>query len=119
MFDGLKVTVTGEDLRTLIEQRVAEHQRQAARWTDEAGRTQADDTEEASLLPTHICENEAARSEWRAARLNFLLDHLDPSETYLLGEPDLEFGELLPEEPEMHGPDYSDDAENPVTAAPD
>ena len=105
MIKGLKVTMTGEELRTLIDQRVTAHGAQAARWKREVG---------GPVIPDHICENEAARSEWRAERLAFLRDRLNVSEVYLLGEADLEFGELLPEEPELHGPeDYedSDDAE--------
>ena len=111
MIEGLKVTMTGEEVRTLIEQRAAEHQLKAARWIEEAARTPADETPEAPLLPEHICENEAARSEWRAERLSFLRDHLDPSEVYRLGEMDLEFAELVPEPPELLGPDDSEDSE--------
>ena len=109
MIDGLKLTMTGEELRTLIEGRVAEHQLKAARWIEEAARTPADESPETPLLPEHICENEATRHEWRAERLIFLRDHLDPSEVYRLGEEDLEFGELVPEEPELLGPDDSED----------
>ena len=109
MVDGLKLTMTGEELRARVEQRLAEHRARAARWKNEISRTADDATEEAPLLPRHICGNEAARSEWRAERLTFVLDHLDPAETYRLGEMDLEFAELLPEEPELHGPeDYED-----------
>lgn len=108
MIDGLKVTMTGEELRTLIEERVAEHRLKAAHWTEEAARTD-DGTPETPLLPEHICENEATRHEWRAERLTFVRDHLEPSEVYRLGETDLEFAELLPEEPELVGPDYSED----------
>jgi hypothetical protein len=109
MIDGLKLTMTGEKVRTLIEQRVVDHHLRAAHWTEEAARTKEDETPDRLLLPEHICENEAARSEWRARRLIFLLDHLDPAEVYRLGEMDLEFADLLAEEPEMHGPDYPDD----------
>jgi hypothetical protein len=109
MINGLKLTMTGEQVRTLIERRAAEHQLKAARWIEGAARTPADETPEAPLLPEHICENEAAQSEWRAERLIFLRDHLDPSEVYLLGEMDLEFAELLREPPELHGPDESED----------
>src|SRR5688572_9816248 len=109
MIEGLKVTMTGEEVRTLIEQRAAEHQLKAARWIEEAARTPADETPEAPLLPEHICENEAARSEWRAERLIFLRDHLYSAEGYRLGEEDLEFAELLREPHELHGPDESED----------
>jgi hypothetical protein len=112
MIEGLKLTMTGEELRTLIEQHVAEHQLKAAHWIEEAARTPDNETPETLLLPEHICENEATRHEWRAERLIFLRDHLDASETYRLDEMDLEAAGLLPEEPEMHGPDYPDDSED-------
>ena len=104
MIDGLKLTMTGEQVRALIEQRAAEHQLKSAHWTEEAARTPADETPEAPLLPEHICENEATRHEWRAERLIFLRDHLDPSEVYRLDEMDLESAGLLPEPPELLGP---------------
>lgn len=57
------------------------------------------ETDDPSLLPEHICENEADQQEWRAEVLTFLRDHLDPSEVYRLGESDVDFGELLPRQP--------------------
>jgi hypothetical protein len=109
MIDGLKLTMTGEEVRTLIEDRVAEHHMKAARWVEEAARTPSDETPQTLLLPEHICENEAANHEWHAKRLIFLREHLDPSEVYRLGEEDLKFAELLQEPPEPQGPDESDD----------
>lgn len=109
MIEGLKLTMTGEQLRSLIEERVMAHHLKAAHWTEEAARTPADATPERPLLPEHICENEAARSEWRANRLRFLRDYLNPTEVYLVGEMDLEFAGLLDEEPDLHGPDDTED----------
>src|SRR5687768_10897761 len=109
MIDGLKLTMTGEQVRALIERRAAEHRAKAAHWNNEAVRILDDETPEAPLLPEHICENEATRCEWRAERLIFLRDHLDPAEVYRLGEEDLEFAELLQEPPELLGPDESED----------
>ena len=109
MIEGLKLTMTGEEVRTLIERRAAEHRANAAHWKNEAARTVDDQTRDTPLMPEHICENEATRCEWRADRLIFLRDHFDPSETYPLGEMDLEFAELLPESPDTLGPDDSED----------
>jgi hypothetical protein len=97
--DGLKLTLTGEEIRNVIEQRAAEHQRLAAHWNGEAARTLEDQTEERPLFPQHMCENEAERHEWRTEFLRFLRDHVDPCEVYRLGECDLEFAELLPAPP--------------------
>jgi hypothetical protein len=100
MIDGLKLTLTGEEIRNLIEQRAAEHRTLATHWNGEAARTLEEQTEDRPVLPEHMCENEAGRHEWRAEVLTFLRDHLDPCEIYRLSECDLEFAGLLPEPPE-------------------
>ena len=99
MIDGLKLTMTGEDLRQLLAERSEVHRKRAARWKHEMTRTSEDQTEEAPLLPEHMCEFEADREEWRADMFDFLCEHLEPMEVYRLGQADLEFGELLPEKP--------------------
>jgi hypothetical protein len=38
MIDGLKLTVSGEELRTLLEQRMDDHLRRADRWKREQAR---------------------------------------------------------------------------------
>ena len=38
MIDGLKLTVTGKELRTLLEQRMDDHLRRADRWKREQAR---------------------------------------------------------------------------------
>lgn len=99
MIDGLKVTLTGEQIRRALDERIREHERQAERWKRELTRTPEDQTEECPCLPDHMCENEAERQEWRADVLEFIRDHIEPGEIYRLSETDLEFGELLPQKP--------------------
>lgn len=99
MVDGLKLTITGEELRSLLESRVGGHRRSAEHWKYEQGRTPEQQTDDEPLLPDHICANEAKRHEWRAEVLEFVRDHIDVDETYRLGEADLSFGELLPDGP--------------------
>jgi hypothetical protein len=99
MIDGLKLTLSGEELRTLLARRADEHRQMADSWKQEASRTPEQQTEEAPLLPEHMCEYEAERHEWRAEVLDFLSEHLEPVEVYRLDEADLEFGELLPRKP--------------------
>ena len=99
MIDGLKLTISGEELRALLERRIESHKRSAEHWQRELARTPEEQTEDEPLLPDHICENEAERHEWRADVLGFIRDHLDVSESYRLGEDDLAFGELLPAKP--------------------
>ena len=100
MIDGLKLTMTGEELRKLLRERAEAHRASAARWDHEAERTPDEQTEEEPLLPEHMCENEAERHEWRAEVLEFIREHLEPLEIYRVGESDLAFGELLPQAPE-------------------
>lgn len=95
MIDGLKVTLTGVEIRTLLEDRTAEHRALATNWHREAAKSPDDEAQEPQL-PQHLCEYEAQRHEWRAQVLSFLKDHLDPTEIYRLGEFDLEYAELLP-----------------------
>jgi hypothetical protein len=108
------VTLTGEELRARLDERVKDHEREA-KWyrrrpkdepgrgvpgNDEPGNDEDEDDERGEvLLPEHICEFERELHEWRAEVLAYLRDHLDVSEVYLLGESDLEFGELLPDKP--------------------
>jgi hypothetical protein len=100
MIDGLKLTVTGKELRTRLERRIEDHLRRAERWKREQARTPEEQTEDEPLLPDHMCENEVERHQWRSEVLGFIRDHIDAGEVYRLGEEDLTFGELLPEKPE-------------------
>jgi len=105
MIDGLKVTLTGEELRAVLDERAAKHRASAAHWDREAKRTAEDETENAPLFPQHMCENEAAQQEWRASVFTFLRERVDGSEVYSLGLADLKYIEMLPAEPEMFGPE--------------
>jgi hypothetical protein len=100
MVDGLKLTFSGEELRALLEKRIAGHARHAERWRREQSRTREDETEDEPLLPEHICEYEEERHTWRAAVLEFIRDHVEPQESYRVGAADLDFAELLPPKPE-------------------
>ena len=103
MIDGLKLMVTGEELQTLLAQRMEQHERCAERWRRERERSPEEQTDEQPVLPEHMCACEAERHEWRVDVLGFIRDHIDASEVYRLGEADLAFGELLPEEPAADG----------------
>jgi len=97
--EGLRLTMTGVEIRQVLDERIAEHARCAERWKRELTRTPEDQTEEAPLLPDHLCENETDRHEWRVEVLEFVRDHLEPDRVYRLEPADLEFGELLPARP--------------------
>jgi hypothetical protein len=99
VIDGLKLTLAGEELRSLLERQIDRHKRSADHWKEAQARTPEQATDDEPLLPDHICANEAERHEWRADVLTFIRDHIEASETYRLGEADLAFGELLPDKP--------------------
>ena len=99
MIDGLKLTLTGEELRRLMVERANAYRAGAARWQRERNRTIDSHTEDEPLLPDEMCEHEAERLEWRADVLEFLREHLEPLEIYRLGEADLAFAEVLPAKP--------------------
>ena len=96
MIDGLKLTFSGEELRKLQEERMVAHNESADHWRHELSRTPESQTEDAPLLPDHMCEHEVDVHVWRASVLEFIRNHVDARETYRLGAADLEFGELLP-----------------------
>ena len=99
MIDGLRLTISGEELRGLLDERIEDHERCVAHWKREQARTPEEQTEDEPLLPEDICEHEAERHEWRANVLGFIRDHIEAAEAYRLSEADLLFGELLPAKP--------------------
>ena len=99
MINGLQLTIPGEEVRQLLEQRIEGLRRRAEWWKREQARSPEEQTEDEPVLPEHICENEAERHEWRAAVLEFFRDRIESAEVYRLGEADLRCGELLPEKP--------------------
>ena len=99
MIDGLRLTMAGEDIKRLLDDRIDEHRQCAAHWKSELARTPDEQTDDHPLLPDHICENEAERHEWRIEVLEFIRNRIEPLEVYRLGEADLGFAELLPAKP--------------------
>jgi hypothetical protein len=99
MIEGLKLTFSGEELRKVLEERIDYHDTCAERWRREQTRTKEDETEEAPLLPEHMCEHEEEEHMWRSEVLAFIREHIEPQETYRMGAGDVEFGELLPIKP--------------------
>jgi hypothetical protein len=97
--DGLALRFAGHELRELLERRIQDHERCVERWKHEQERTKEDETEDAPLLPDHICSNEQERHEWHRDVLEFIRDHIDAFQTYQLRDADLAFGELLPRKP--------------------
>jgi len=99
MIAGLKLTITGEEVRALLQHRAQQHLIRAECWRQERDKSSEHQSENAFFCSEEMCDNEAERHQWRADVLEFIRDHVDPREAYQLGEADLIFGELLPEKP--------------------
>ena len=95
MIDGLKLTMTGVQLRTNIEGRLRWHQGEIRRMTKQL---QGSDTTDAVEYPATMLENEISRAERQIEVLSFIRDYIVADETYRLGEFDLRFADLLPED---------------------
>lgn len=95
MIDGLKVTISGTDLRVKLDERIHWHECRIAHYDRELKRTEEDQTEESPLLPEHMLEHERDEHRDRIEVLMLIRDHLVADETYRLGESDLKFSELI------------------------
>ena len=80
MIDGLRLTFSGEELHKVLEERIAYHDTCAERWRREKLRTKEDETEDAPLLPNHMCEHEEEEHTWRSDVLAFIRDHIEGHE---------------------------------------
>ena len=103
MIEGAKLTLTGEDFRKLLGERIEQLMRRAQEWRADAERPNNERSGRAAWMPDEDCEDLARTWEWRAQRLEFIREHIDPSEVYRLGPNDVKFTELLPPKPEPIG----------------
>ena len=99
MIDGLKLTMTGEELRARLQERVERHRRLVAHYEREAKREPNPNDEYDWVLPEDMCKCEQKRHAWRAEVLEYIRDHIEAGEVYRLGAADVAFGEILPETP--------------------
>jgi len=97
--DGLRLTITGGELRRLLDDRIAEHERSAAYWKRELIRAAGEQADEGAGQNEETFANEAVRHEWRIDVLAFIRDHVEPLHTYCIDRSDLIFAELLPMKP--------------------
>lgn len=97
--DGLKLTMSGYELLSLLGDRIEHHETTAEWWIRQAARTPEEQTDDEPLLPEHLCRNEADRHTWRARVLRFIRAHVEATDMFRLGPDDLAFGELLPPAP--------------------
>jgi hypothetical protein len=99
MIDGLKLTLTGEELRARLQERVEDHQRRVEWYRHEKTREPDPNDEYDFCLPEHQCEYGEELHDWRARALAYIAEHIEGGEVYRLSDADLAFGEILPEKP--------------------
>ena len=97
MIEGLKLTMTGEEVRKRLAERIKHHEQLVAHYKKEAAREPDPKDEYDFVLPEHMCEYEQELHGWRAEALTYIREHVEGGEIYRLGPADLDFGELLPE----------------------
>ena len=99
MIEGLKLTMTGDELRSRLDERVKYHERLVDHDKREAKREPDPKDEYDCVLPEHMCEYEQEFHLWRVETLAYIREHVEGGEVYRLGPNDVEFGEILPQKP--------------------
>ena len=99
MIEGLKLTMTGEEVRKRLAARIKQHEELVTHYMKEAAREPDPKDELDFVLPAHMCEYEQELHGWRADALTCIREHIEGGEIYRLGRADLAFGELLPLKP--------------------
>jgi len=103
VIDGLKLTMTGGQLRSNLEERIRWHQSEIGRVakqlrTPDRSVEAINRTIEECPYPDRVLEAEIGRAERRIEVLTFIRDYILADEVYRLGEFDLRFADLLPED---------------------
>lgn len=104
MIDGLKLLMTGEQLRSHVTQRIERLDAAVAQYRADLAMDPKDQTEEHPWLPEHILESMIDEREDRIQALSLIRDHIVADEQYLLTQSDLQFAELLPPPPQPDWP---------------
>jgi hypothetical protein len=96
VIDGLKLTMTGVQLRTNLEGRIRFHQGEIRRLAKQLKHTPKEG--EQAPYPKAVLESEIGRAERQIEVLAFIRDYIVADEQYRLGEFDLRFADLLPDD---------------------
>lgn len=95
MIEGLKLTMTGSQLRVHLEDRIRWHEGRIRRGVRALKAPKRNGRERAR--PDDAVEGAIAASERRIELLALIHEYIVPGETYRLGEGDLRFADLVPE----------------------
>ncbi len=104
VIDGLKLCMSGEELRSLVSERIARLEAAVATYRADLKMDPKDQTDEHPWLPEHILESMIDEREDRIHALSLIRDHVVAEERYLLSQADLQFAELLPAPPPPEQP---------------
>lgn len=100
MIDGLKLAMSGDEVTLLLNERIERIRTIIGIKRDAiAGNEPPPRTDYVSQVPAEVVEDEIRQHEHRIRVLTIVRDHVLRDETYLIGQKDLEFAELLPEPP--------------------
>ena len=96
MIDGLKLTMTGGQLRSSLESRTRWYQSEVDRMS-QLLKTPGRSFEEGRCAD-RVLEDEIGRAQRRIDVLTFVREYILADEVYQLGEFDLRFADLLPDD---------------------
>ena len=110
MIDGLKLAMSGDEVITLLNDRMDRIRAIIGIKRDAiAGNAPPPRTDYVVQVPAETVEQEIRQHEHRIQVLTIVRNHILRGEIYLIGKKDLEFGELLPDpppEPESTFPEH-------------
>ena len=92
MIEGLKVTVDGKELVTLCKDRVRHHLERARTYQEQIVSMKQAAIEGMAYTngdPIRALEEKRVQHESEAAEMQFISDHIDAAQTYLLNREDL------------------------------
>lgn len=98
MIEGIKVILTTNEFRALLNERVTRHEERGEFYKIEADRLEAGRAEAQTYTngdPIKSLRDSQKQHEGNATRLNFLAAHLIEDEMYTLSDEDLEKVELI------------------------
>jgi len=95
MIDGLKLTMSGAGLIEMLNTRIRVHHTRAR---DNARLLKDHAASGAKNMPESVLEREIDQSTDRIEALTLIRNHIVVDEVYLLGEFDLRFADLLPDD---------------------
>ena len=96
--EGIKISMSTQELRTHLQVRIEQHKEKAAFYVDQVKRLRENGVavnEHVSNDPTRSLQNSAEEHLGRAGLFGVLAEHLIPNETYILGDHDLTRLELI------------------------